>query len=308
MYIAPNDSLGNEVRGGFLADLTGKIDGWLADIDRRRGRRAARSTASCTWSPSPSRPSPCTTTRAKVTTAPATTDELMAAVKDGAQARPRSAAPYFGWGLYGSFGGKIFDDTGKCVADQTTGVANAIKYVADLKAAGALVDADYGKVNDAFKNGKVDVDLQRQLDARRLPRRSPGRSPSRRSRPAPTAPRPAPMAGVDGWYINSASQEPGPGDRGRLRVRRARRSQTIYVDVAGHVPANKSVDDHRPARRRRFADAINQGMARPQTQGDRQLLEPRSSNAWNEVLDKGDRRRPRPSPPPAPTTNKANGK
>ena len=124
---------------------------------RRSRSRAARSTASSTWSPSPSRPSPCTTTRAKIATPPATTDELLAAVKDGTiKAGFDAHSSYHSFGWWAAFGGKLMDDTGKCVAD-TTGVADAYKYFQDLQTAGAKWYDKYDDLASDFKTGKIDL-------------------------------------------------------------------------------------------------------------------------------------------------------
>ena len=82
------------------------------------------------------------------------------------------------------------DDTGKCVAD-TTGVVDAHKFFADLKAAGAEWSGfnNYAKVADAFKQGQINALVDgpwasggylETLGAEKLARRGA-------ARPAPTA-------------------------------------------------------------------------------------------------------------------------
>ena len=66
---------------------------------------APRSTARSTWSPSPSRPSPCGTTRARSPTPPTTSDELLAAVKDGSVKVGINQGVYHQFGWTGAFGG-----------------------------------------------------------------------------------------------------------------------------------------------------------------------------------------------------------
>lgn len=282
LFIAPNDSLGSEVRGGFLVALDGKIDATVANstdvsvegskVDGKLQMVPESLKAVAMYYD----------TEIVGETPPKTTDELLAYVKAGGKVGIISG-PYFGWGFYSSFGGAIFDDTQKCVADQTTGVADAIKFVADLKAAGALVDADYGKVNDAFKNKEVDIILNGNWtlgDYR-------GARPAVAVAPIPAGPsggKAAPMVGVDGWYINTASQAQD------LAIAFAQEavsesSQTIYVDVAGHVPADKNITIIDPLVQS-FSDAINEGMARPQFK-EMDNYWGNFDNAWKQVLDTG---------------------
>ena len=47
------------------------------------------------------------------------------------------------------------DDTGKCVADQTTGWADSYKFMADLKAAGAKFYTDGNALKQDFQTGKL---------------------------------------------------------------------------------------------------------------------------------------------------------
>jgi len=281
MFIAPNDSLGSEVRGGFLADLTGKIDFTVSE-STDVSVKGSQVDGVLFEVPESLKAVAMYYDSEKITTAPATTDELMTAVKGGAKVGLISG-PYFGWGLYASFGGAIFDDTGKCIADQNSGVADAIQYVADLKAAGALVDADYGKVNDAFKNAEIDAIFNGNwtLGDYRAAR------PAVAVAPLPAGPagdKAAPMVGVDGWYINAASQNQD------LAIAVAQEyvsqaSQTVYVDVAGHVPANKNIEIIDPLVSA-FSDAINEGQARPQSK-EMDNYWGNFENAWKQVLDAG---------------------
>jgi len=77
-----------------------------------------------------------------VSTPPATTDELLKAVKDGKKMTFFIGAYHmFGWS--GAFGGKLMDDTGKCITDQG-GWEQAMQFLLDIKAAGATFTSDYG--------------------------------------------------------------------------------------------------------------------------------------------------------------------
>ena len=53
--------------------------------------------------------------------------------------------------------GRCWTATGKCVADQTTGFADALQYLADLQTAGATIDTDEGKLDTAFEQGQLDM-------------------------------------------------------------------------------------------------------------------------------------------------------
>ena len=258
MFIAPNDSLGSEARGQYLVDLTGLIDDVLA----------ASSDVSVAGSkvgdavymvPESLKAVAMYYDSAVVTDVPATTDDLMAFVEGGGNVGIINGE-YFGWGFYSAFGGAIFDADGKCAATADTGVADAIAYVKALSAAGAMVDSSYDKVNDAFKNGDIDIIfngnwvLGDYRDAR----------PALAVGPVPAGPAGAAktMTGVDGWYINAASTNQ------ELAIAVAKElvnatSQQIMVDDAGHVPANTSVNasDELVAA---FTAAISAGDARPQ--------------------------------------------
>ena len=138
------------------------------------------------------------------------------AVKDGTiKAGFDAHSSYHSFGWWAAFGGKLMDDTGKCVAD-TTGVADAYKYFQDLQTAGAKWYDKYDDLASDFKAGKIDLIVDG-------PWASGGYKEALKDNLA-VAPMPAgpkgpsqPLTGVDGWYINTNAQEPGA--RGQLRPR-----------------------------------------------------------------------------------------
>ena len=280
MFIGPNDSLGSEARGAFLADLTGKIDPVLAETNEV-SKAGSQVDGKYFMVPESLKAVAMYYDSEKVPTPPATMDELLAWVKGGGKLGIITGG-YFGWGFYSAFGGAIFDDAGKCTATATSGVADAIKFVADLKAAGALVDSDYGKVNDAFLNKDIDIMFNGNwtLGDYRAAR------PALAVGPVPAGPGGVAktMTGVDGWYINAASQNQDLAIAvASLLV--SKESQTTEVDVAGHVPANTGISIIDPLVKS-FSDAINAGDARPQRE-EMNNYWGNFDKAWADVMTAG---------------------
>jgi arabinogalactan oligomer/maltooligosaccharide transport system substrate-binding protein len=278
MFIAPNDSLGSEVRGGYLLDLTGKIDDVLGDsIDVAvAGSKVADAVSMV---PESLKAVAMYYDSAVVKSPPKTTDALMAYVTGGGKVGLITGA-YFGWGFYSAFGGAIFDEAGKCAATANSGIADAIAYVKALRDAGALVDPDYGKVNNAFLNGDIDIMLNGNWTLGDYKAARPALAvapvPSGPGGPART------MAGVDGWYLNAASKNP------ELAIAVAKElvsfaNQRTYVDIAGHVPANKGVTVLDPLVKG-FTDAILQGDARPQSAEFNNYWGPFGDVAWAKAI------------------------
>jgi arabinogalactan oligomer/maltooligosaccharide transport system substrate-binding protein len=278
MFIAPNDPFGDMVRGGFLVDLTGKIDDVLAEtadvaiggstVDGKIWMVPQSLKAVAMYYDSANVPDP-----------PSTTDELLAFVEGGGKVGMIDG-PYFGWGFYNGFGGTVLDETGRCVATANTGVADALQFVEDLRDAGALVDPDYGKVNDAFLTGETDIIFNGNwvLGDYRAARPNVAVAPV----PAGPAGVSATMTGVDGWYINVAS----PNQELAIAVAKwlvSRTSQGISADIAGHVPANENVALVDPLVIS-FAEAVYQGDPRPQLE-EFGAYWGAFGNAWRQVLD-----------------------
>ena len=277
MFIGPNDSLGNEARGQYLVDLTGTIDDVLANSsDVSVAGSKVGGTAYMV--PESLKAVAMYYDSAVVTSPPTTTAELLAYVQGGGKVGLITGA-YFGWGFYSAFGGQIFDANGKCAATTGSGVADAIAYVKSLRDAGALVDPDYGKVNDAFLNKNIDIMLNGNWVLGDYRAARPGLAVG----PVPTGPGGAAktMTGVDGWYINAASKNKDLAIAVAKELVSAA-SQQIYVDKAGHVPSNKNVNAS-DSLVQAFTDAISAGDARPQGPEMGNYWGP-FGDAWNKAI------------------------
>jgi arabinogalactan oligomer/maltooligosaccharide transport system substrate-binding protein len=136
LFIAPNDSLGKEARAGLFLDITSKLDGKLTN-DSDVSVAGSKVDDKLYMVPESLKAVAMYYDKSKIATAPTTTDELLQAVKDGKiKAGFDAHSSYHSFGWWAAFGGKLMDDSGKCVAD-TTGVADAFKYFQDLQTAGA---------------------------------------------------------------------------------------------------------------------------------------------------------------------------
>jgi arabinogalactan oligomer/maltooligosaccharide transport system substrate-binding protein len=221
--------------------------------------------------------------KSKVATPPATTDELLQAVKDG-KVHPGFDAhsSYHSFGWWAAFGGKLMDDTGKCVAD-TTGVADAYKYFQDLQTAGAKWYDKYDDLATDFKAGKIDLIVDG-------PWASGGYKEALKDNlavaPMPAGPKgpSAPLTGVDGWYINTNAKDPQLAVNFALEMVKAENEQ-VFVDTAGHIPADTTITITDPITLK-FAEAVKTGFPRPQV--------PQLDNFWSnfdnalkEVVQKG---------------------
>ncbi|MDH4142402.1 MAG: extracellular solute-binding protein, partial [Chloroflexota bacterium] len=143
LFIAPNDSLGFQAREGVLAD----VDMYLGDKMGDTVQVAidgSKVDGKFYMVPESLKAVAMTYDTAKIATPPATTDALLAGVKDGSinAGFYGGTAAYHNFGWWAAFGGQLMDDTGKCIAD-TTGVGDAYAYLAELQAAGATFYPNY---------------------------------------------------------------------------------------------------------------------------------------------------------------------
>jgi arabinogalactan oligomer/maltooligosaccharide transport system substrate-binding protein len=256
MFIAPNDSLGDQIRAGLLADLSAyrdmlgdtvptaidgmSLDGKLYAIPESFKAVALYYNTDLVDAP------------------PTTTDELLAAAQAGTPiVLNQSAYHNFGW--LQAFGGQLMDGDGRCVADQAGG-QEWFQLLADLKAAGVTFQTDGGAADSLFKEGNAAMIVNGPWalgDYRASLGDKLGVAPM------PGASQPAgPLTGVDGFYVNVNS----PNQEGAVALAMfltSPESQAIFEEQAGHVPVSQSVAISSPLVQG-FADASATGVPRPQ--------------------------------------------
>ena len=180
-----------------------------------------------------------------VPTPPTTSDELLAAVKDGSVKVGINQGVYHQFGWTGAFGGTLMDDTGKCTAD-AGGFAEAFAYLKSLKDAGATFNTDGNALKTDFQTGKINAiidgpwqtaDFRTALADKLAVTHDPGRTvrPPRIRSPAPTAGTSTPTSTPRSRQlaVNVALALTAPA------------AEQVFVDDAGHVPANPAVTHHR---------------------------------------------------------------
>jgi arabinogalactan oligomer/maltooligosaccharide transport system substrate-binding protein len=261
MFIAPNDSLGDDARAGLLADITdlakGKLDAYAPlavdgmTVEGKLYGIPESLKAVAFWYNKEMLPTP-----------PATTDELKALMEKGTPVSI-SYGCYHQWGFYGAFGGQIFDKDWKVVADQGDGITNAMKYLNDLyqiskKNSWPKTDSDglapftEGKVA-AITNGNWAMgDYQKALGDKLAVAPLPA---------GPTGPA-NPLLGVDGYMFNPNSKNLEAALDVALYLT-GKSAQTTMMTDAGHVPARTDVDVTNPLIKS-LAEAFKNGYVRPQ--------------------------------------------
>jgi len=259
MFIAPNDSLGDDARAGLIADITDLAAGKLGDytdlsvegmsVDGTLYGIPESLKAVVFWYNTDMLPTP-----------PATTDDLMSLMEGGTPISI-SYGCYHDWGFYGAFGGQIFDSNWKVVAGQ--GIVDAMTYLNDLY----QISKDNGwPLNDSdglapFTEGSVAAitngnwamgdylnALGDKLAVTSIPS-GPG-GPAN------------PLLGVDGYYFNPNSVNKEAALEVALYLTGTSASQTM-MDDAGHVPANTTVDVTNPLIQG-LLDAFSTAYVRPQ--------------------------------------------
>src|SRR4051794_40708359 len=273
LYIAPNDSLFSQADAGALANLNdalnGKLDGFnQVAIDGAKADVADGKGAQSYMIPESLKAVALWYDSAKVATPPASTADLLTAVKGGMTLGLNQNA-YHMFGFTGAFGGKLMDDSGKCVADQA-GFADAFKYFAELKAAGAKFYTDGNALKQDFQTGKLQAvidgpwqtaDFQKALGDNLAVAKMPGGSAKAN-----------PFTGTDGWYINPNGKNVDLATKFALQMVSAGQEQ-VMTDQAGHVPAAPGVTGNNPITKG-FADAAAAGPPPPPAAQVNNLLGP----------------------------------
>jgi len=259
LLLAPNDSLGAQVRKGLLLPLDELLAGKLENTVET-GVEGMKVDGVLYGVPESFKAVALYYNKSTVATPPTTTDELLQAVKDGKKLVLNQSI-YHNFGFFQAFGASLFDSSNKCGA--TTGGGDAIKYLQDLKAAGATFSTDGSQADALFREGKADMiingpwvlgdykkDLGDNLAVAPMPKGPKGAA--------------GPLTGTDGFVVSLNSQNPEGAVALALFLTNTA-SQTIYTEKAGHVPADKTVVIADPLVKG-FSDAASTGVPRPQIQ------------------------------------------
>lgn len=269
MFIAPNDSLGDDARAGLLADITELAKDKLGDysqlsidgmsVDGKLYGIPESLKALALWY-----------NKDLIATPPATTDELKALMEGGTPVS-LSYGCYHHYGFFGSFGGKVFDENWKVVADQG-GVADAMSYLNDLyqiSVANGWPKTDSDGLAP-FTEGKMAIITNGNWamgDYRKALGDKLGVAPLPSGPGGPATP----LLGVDGYYFNPNSANLESALEVALYLT-GKDAQTAMMNDAGHVPANTTVEVTDPLIKG-LLDAFKTAYVRPQV--------PQLGNYWS---------------------------
>ena len=285
LYIAPNDSLPKEARAGLLKDVSDLLPTLKAAPynDSDVALTAATVDGKLYEIPESMKAVELFYNTSMLSTAPVTTDDWKAdASKLGWVYGANGGGSYYLWGLFSSFGGKIMDDTGKCIADQG-GVADALKWLQDMKAAGmhfyqndndAKADLISGKIAGFIDGPWQSGDLTKALGSKLAVVAGP-KGPGGAW---------APLTAPDGFYINAASSNADLAVKFALQMLLPANEQ-IFANNAGHLPANTTIQPTDPVAKA-FAALMPSGFPRP-TLKQLDNYWGNFGNALAAVIDKG---------------------
>jgi arabinogalactan oligomer/maltooligosaccharide transport system substrate-binding protein len=260
MYIAPNDSLPSEARNGLLVDVSDLKDTLIAAPYNTSDVAISAATVDGKMYeiPESMKGVELFYDNSVLTTAPVTIDDWKAnASKLGWVYGANGGGAYYLWGLYSTFGGKILADDGKCAAT-AGGVADALKWLQDMKAAGmhfyqndndAKADLISGKIAGFIDGPWQSGDLSKALGAKLAVVAGPKGVGEW-----------APMTAPDGFYINASSKNIDLAKQFALQFLLPANEQ-IFAD-AGHLPANTTLKPTDPIAQA-FAALMPSGFARP---------------------------------------------
>jgi len=239
MFIAPNDSLGDDVRAGLIADITDLAAGKLGGVNQL-GIDGMSLDGKLYGIPESLKAVTLWYNKDMMPTPPANTDELKAAMEAGTPISLNYGC-YHMYGYYAAFGGNIFDADWKVVADQGSGVVDAFTYLNDLY---QIQKTNSWAMNDGdglapFSEGKLAAIMNGNW-AMGDYRNALGDKLGVVALPAGPGGPAKPMLGVDGFYFNPNSANQEAALEVALYLTNAA-SQTVMMNQAGHVPVRTDV-------------------------------------------------------------------
>ncbi|HEY5484421.1 MAG TPA: extracellular solute-binding protein, partial [Propionibacteriaceae bacterium] len=262
LYIAPNDNLPKEARAGLLKDVSDLIPTLTAAPynTSKVAIDAATVDGKLYEIPESMKAVELFYNNTVLKTAPVTTDDWKANAKQlGWVYGANGGGSYYQWGLFSSFGGTIMDPTtGKCTADQK-GVADALKWLSEMKAAGMKFYQNDGDAKADLLSGKIAGFIDGPWQSGDLTK-ALGAKLSVVAGPTGPGGEWAPMTAPDGFYINAASANADLAVQFALQMLLPANEQ-LFAN-AGHLPANTTLQPTDPIAQS-FAALMQKGFARP---------------------------------------------
>ena len=284
LYIAPNDSLPKEARASLLKDVSSLIPTLTAAPYNTSQVAIDASTVDGKLYeiPESMKAVELFYNNTVIKAAPATTADWMTNAKQLGWVYGSGGGNYYVWGLFSSFGGTIMDaTTGKCTADQK-GVADALKWLSDMKAAGMKFYKNDGDAKADLLSGKIAGFIDGPWQSGDLSK-ALGSKLSVTAGPSGTGGAWAPLTAPDGFYINQGSANADLAAQFALQMLLPANEQ-LFAN-AGHLPANTTLQPTDPIAQS-FAALMPKGFARPTLK----QLTPYWDNFGNAlvaVIDKG---------------------
>jgi arabinogalactan oligomer/maltooligosaccharide transport system substrate-binding protein len=288
MFIAPNDSLGSEQRQGILyGPMDDVLKPYLTDFTQI-SIEGSKVNGHIYEIPESMKAVSMFYDKSKVTTPPATTDDLLNLAKAGTKIGiGEYASGYYNWWLYSAFSGaSIMDATGKCVAD-TNGISDGFAYLKALKDTGNVkFETSAANLQGDFKTGAVSLvidgpwetgDYEKALGSNLavavIPDGPKGKS--------------LPLSAPDGWYlnVNASDSQKALAVQFALWEVSLDGGEQIFADQAGHLPAAAGATVKDPISQG-FLTQIDQSYPRPQSKFMDNYWTP-FGNAFDSVILKG---------------------
>lgn len=262
LMVAPNDSLYWEWQTAYALDVRSAISSRLASL-RHEALVGSTVDGALAQVPESLKSIALYYNRDLIRHAPTTTAGTMAALKAGTKIGivGLGADVYYSYGFFGSFGGRIMDRGGTCIADRNEGVAQALTWLHRALATGNFIE--FGSWQDAgaaFENGDIAALFEGSWRYADLKATFGDRLGVVAGPTGPQGDLFRSMVGVDGYTVN-----PFGDTEAALTVARAltdRISQETFMDVGGHIPADRSIRVTDPLLRV-FEKAAQDGVLRP---------------------------------------------
>lgn len=255
VLLAASESIGRAARAGLLRRLDDeaaranvdpatleamRVDGQLYGLPLTRSTVALYSNSAAVPAP------------------PTTTQALLERVKGGTRAVFIRSA-YYTFGIFGAFGGRLLDESGRCIADQG-GFAEALAYLRELKVAGAQFVPSGEEAADLFRSGQADLTIDGDWLLADF-RASLGDQLTVTTLPSGPAGPARPLVNSSGFFINANTQQPDQAIALALALTDPA-AQQEFSSQTRLLPASPQVMPTDPALQPFLAGAQN-GLPRP---------------------------------------------